>query len=446
MRVVSYKAHNVMKVSDVQFDLDGRHLFLVGGDNGQGKSSALNALLMALCGRSGMDWPEVALKEGEDEGLVTVELAGTGDEEPVGLSLELRLKKKRGGVVVEEFRLFGADGKPVKEPRELLKRLYRYRGFDPQDFDRASKAERRKILMDLCGLDFSADKEKTDALYAERTVVNRELKSATAMLDKMVTHPDAPNEEVSAAELMTELDAAHAYNAETEKIEDAIAGVVETAQACQEQSKGEKAEIEALKAEIVRREAAIIEQAKAAEECHKKFSELQGLRNARENKDVDAIKRRIQGCGEVNAKVRANRDRAAAEQKVRHLSARADDLTNEIAEIAKSAQDRLKKAEWPVAGLSIDAAGVLFEGLPYEQASKSQRFMLSTRIGMALNPDLRLLVCQDGGDLGNGTLDELDTLLKEKKFQFILEMVTRSDADEERCAVVIENGTSRKKK
>ena len=66
MKLLTYEAHNVLGVKDIKFDLTGRHLFLVGGANGQGKSSALTALTMALAGKSGMnDYPEIALRKGE---------------------------------------------------------------------------------------------------------------------------------------------------------------------------------------------------------------------------------------------------------------------------------------------------------------------------------------------------------------------------------------------
>jgi hypothetical protein len=66
--------------------------------------------------------------------------------------------------------------------------------------------------------------------------------------------------------------------------------------------------------------------------------------------------------------------------------------------------------------------------------------MASVKVGMALNPKLRLLVCQHGSDLDNATLDALAKVVEENKFQFICEVVTRTKEDEERCAVVIADG------
>jgi hypothetical protein len=79
-------------------------------------------------------------------------------------------------------------------------------------------------------------------------------------------------------------------------------------------------------------------------------------------------------------------------------------------------------------------------GLPFEQASTSQRIMASVKVGMALNPKLRLLVCQHGSDLDNDTLSVLEQAAKENDFQLLIETVTRTEADEERCAVIIEDG------
>jgi hypothetical protein len=102
-------------------------------------------------------------------------------------------------------------------------------------------------------------------------------------------------------------------------------------------------------------------------------------------------------------------------------------------------------ATWPLPGLSLDSEGVLFNGLPFSQASKSARIATSAKIGMALNPRLRLMVCQDGNDLDNESLDSLEKLLRDSDYQMILELVTRNDDDEKRCAVIIENGKNKEK-
>ena len=64
----------------------------------------------------------------------------------------------------------------------------------------------------------------------------------------------------------------------------------------------------------------------------------------------------------------------------------------------------------------------------------------SAKIGMALNPKLRLLVIQNGSELDANTLTELETLAKENNFQFLVEIVSRTKDDERLCTVVIKDG------
>jgi energy-coupling factor transporter ATP-binding protein EcfA2 len=207
MKVLTYEARNVMRVSDVKFDLAGRHLYLIGGKNGQGKTSAITALLMALCGKSGFDYPEVALKDGEQKGWVKVKLSGDEElHEPEGLTIELFLRRKRDGQVIEEFHVLDSAGQEAPEPRTLLKRLCEMRGFDPLAFERMDKKAKRDLLAKLLGLDFTAEKAAHKKAYDERTRVGNDGKKLKAQYDAMPEHKDVPAAEISVTDLMAELE------------------------------------------------------------------------------------------------------------------------------------------------------------------------------------------------------------------------------------------------
>jgi hypothetical protein len=162
------------------------------------------------------------------------------------------------------------------------------------------------------------------------------------------------------------------------------------------------------------------------------------------DKLVDAAEQeicdKISVAEDVNKKVRENAQRATLAGEISTLEIEAEKVEKQMKAIADSQQKALEDAHWPVEGLGMDDEGVLYNGLPIEQSSKSVRTRVSVEIGMALNPRLRLLVCQDGGDLDNDALDALDAVLAEKDFQMILELVTRGKDDEARCAVIVENG------
>lgn len=160
--------------------------------------------------------------------------------------------------------------------------------------------------------------------------------------------------------------------------------------------------------------------------------------------DEEEVREQIATSGEKNRKLGENLAREKAAKRLDDLRRQSADLTEQMQGIEQAKEKAIKGAKWPVKGLTFDSEGVLFDGLPFEQASKSKRVLASVRIGMALNPRLKLLVCQDGSDLDDETLKALDKLLKQEDFQMILELVTRSQADEELCAVVIEDGKVRK--
>lgn len=434
MKVLSYEAHNVMRVSDIKFDLEGKHLFLVGGKNAQGKTSALTALLVALCGKSGMDYPGVLLKDGEDEGLVKVQL--TGDEElqePEGLTVELQLKRKRGGAVVEQFRILDSSGEEAPEPRTLLKKLYELRAFDPLDFAQRDKKERKAILEKLLNLDFTQDNVQWKRLYDQRTEVNRETAKLEANLKTVNFWKDAPSEEVSVSSLMKELEAVQAGNSIVREEEKRISKLL--------------TESEAKKANADQLEEQAKELTAKAKRLRKEADEAISIAHSVVPKatiDEAPIRQKIKDADSINQKVRENLRRKALSNDLKESEERSEELTKKMQEIKDEQERKMREAKFPVDGMSLDDEGVLLNGLPFEQASGKEQLMASVEVGMALNPRLRLMVCQDASRLDEDSIQALDEKLKENDFQMIAELVTRSQEDDERCAVVISNGKVKK--
>ena len=184
MKLLKYTIQNVLGVKDITLDVDGHHLFLVGGKNAQGKTSALTALLMALCGKRGLkEYPELALREGETRGSVTIELSGESSlHEDEKITVELMLRKKRSGLVVEEFRVLDSTGEEAPEPRALLQRLFKLRAFDPLEFERAKPKEQVEIIRNMLGIDFEAFDKRRQEAYEKRRDVGVEGKSLARRL------------------------------------------------------------------------------------------------------------------------------------------------------------------------------------------------------------------------------------------------------------------------
>lgn len=427
MKVLRLQVHNILRISDVDLSMEGHHLVLVGGKNGQGKTSAIKALLMALCGKRGMDFPDVALREGEDHGWVKVDLSGDESMADLqGFSIELGFRRRRGGKIEESFRLMDSTGEEAPQPRKLLDDLYRIRAFDPLSFEKAKPKEQAEMIRHLLGLDF----EELDAEYAEkfseRTVVNRDIKSLESQRAAVKVPAGAPTEKVVVSELLKELDAANTYN----KNVDAEKLIESNLRTKLEKQKELVAELEA-KLAAAKEELPVIEQSLAGKSAA--VSQM-------DKRDTDSIRKKIDEAESLNAAFELKQKATELDKKLRDTVRKADDLTDRLEAIKSEKQESMENAKWPVPGMAIDADGVTLGGLPFAQASRAERIRTSVEVAMAMNPTLRLMVSENGSDCDSDTLAYLEKVCEERDYQLIMEFVTRSKDDEELCAVVFEDG------
>ena len=447
MKLMSYEVHNVLGVKDVEFHMDGHHLFLVGGKNGQGKSSALNALVCCLAGKRKMpNYPEVLLPEDQNEGWVKAQLSGHAEwMDEKGFEAELFIRRKRGGAIVEEFTIRDSTGAPSPTPRRLMHDVMGEHsiGMDPFAILHVDKKQARATVSDLLGLDMTKDQRERKDVYDERTGVNRQVKQMQARYDALPFHADVEGEsEIAIGEVMEQRKAAESGNKaadEAVRLADAADEAVESNNKLVEEI---AAEIEDLKLKLKLaedREAELVETgvkaAKGAKQLRAKADKA-----VKSKVDLDVFDAKISEAADHNKKVEANLHRDEFRRELEEQQAESERLTAKIEDIDKRMQRAMESVEWPVEGMAIDDEGLLLNGLPLEQCSTAEQYRVAIRIAMALNPDLKLFVSRHGNDLDEAALEALDEVLKEKDYQLLLELVTRTDDDEDLCHVVMRNG------
>jgi hypothetical protein len=430
MNVLRLQVHNIMRISDLDLDLDGHHLVLVGGKNGQGKTSAIKSLLMALCGKRDMDFPEVVLKEGEDHGYVKVDLSGDEDLGDLnGFTIELGFRRRRGGKIEESLRLLDSTGEQSPQPRKLLSDLYSLRAFDPLSFEKAKPKEQVEMIRELLGLDFTELDKEHGKVYARRTEVNRQLKELEGARKTMRVPLRAPKEKVKVSELLAEIDKAKEHN----KAGQLLLTATDDSHAEIEKQKAIK---EKLLAQLASCEQAI---EKACLEHKKNHEKLEAFKPI----DITPLKEKIDSAEQTNADFDQATKVKETDENIRKVQKLADELTYTLESIEADKQARIESAAWPVEGMAIDSEGVTLKGLPFVQASRAERIRTSVKIAMAMNPKLKLMVSENGSDCDVDTLKELESICAEQDYQLIMEFVTRSGADEELCAVVLEEGQAK---
>ena len=391
LTIVKLTASNVKRLRAVTIAPDG-NLVVLSGRNGQGKTTVLDCIEYAIGGKDAICAEPV--RRGEDSAEIVCDL---GD-------LVVRRRFVAGGGTSVE--VTDKNGLRFPSPQKVLDELYGRLSFDPLAFARQAPKQQLETLRGLLGLDFSESDRRHDALYDERTLVNRELKNAQARLQGLPELPNTPATPVSATDLVSEIQRAQARNAEVLRKRDRLTAIETRAKAMQ-------AELDALGEEYKRISA----------------EDLATI-------DTAPLTQRLGEVEQINNRVRQNAQRAEVAREVEGKKAKSEELTRQIDAVKASKAERIAAARMPVTGLGFGESGVTLNGLPLEQASAAEQLRVSVAIGIAMNPRLRVLLVRDASLLDHDSMRLVAEMARDAGAQLWLERVETDDA----TTVVIEDG------
>ncbi len=83
----------------------------------------------------------------------------------------------------------------------------------------------------------------------------------------------------------------------------------------------------------------------------------------------------------------------------------------------------MQAAPNPVPDMELTEDGLRYEGTIFSECSKAQEIRASTRMGVAMNPTLRILLIKDGNDLDKKNRALIGTIAEEADAQFWIELV-----------------------
>jgi len=410
MKIIKLEAENFMRLSAVTIEPNGA-MVVIGGRNAQGKTSILRAIEAAIGGKGAC--PDVPVRHGEDEAHIVLETE----------TLIVRRTFDADGGTRLEVR--GTEGGVVASPQTLLNGLYGTLSFDPLAWVGKKEAEQAAELRRLAGLDFSGLDARESEYRADRTMVGREVKKLKGLAAGLSHHKDAPDDEVAIAELTASIEANRSVNrANHDKREDLSRMRADGDELLLDLEKAQQ-RVTAIKDEI--EELTVRGRAAAAE--------VGGLKD----EDVEGLVVQLAGAEDANRKVRENEAHAKAGEEYAAKQAAYDELTLKIDQAAETRAAAMSMASYPIDGLAITDAGVELNGLPLKQASAAEQLRCSVAIGLAANPELRVMLIRDG------------SLLDEDSLRMVAEMAAAADSqvwlervgDGEEVTVVIEDGAVR---
>lgn len=399
--IIGLHAENAMRIGLVDLKPDPTGAIVIGGQNEAGKSSLINSIMFALGGASTM--PERPVREGRKESVI----------ELTTQSLKIRrLIKPDGSTRVE---VTGKDGLGLGTGQAVLDCLFTDLTFDPLAFLRMKPAEQVEALRSMTGLDFAVLESKRVELYDKRRLVNADHERVKARLGSIPEIPkDTPAAEQSIAELSERLARLRTIKSQWFRAREALQDGLK-------------------KAGDIFTGAGGWPGGHALTPWHAKLVEL--LDAMPKVEDPAPIEDQLAKADTTNRHVRNKLEAAKLREEADALERQSKNLTFEIDEIDAEKDKRTKAAKLPVAGLAFDASRLLYNGLPFEQASYAVKLKVSFSMAMAMNPKLRICLIRDGAMLDDKNRAALIEMAKEAKAQVWLEIVGEKGA-----TVIMEDG------
>ncbi|MBP7610786.1 MAG: AAA family ATPase [Steroidobacteraceae bacterium] len=409
--LTSLEIENVKRVRAVAMPL-GPGLTVIGGDNGQGKTTILDAIAYALGGEKRR--PTNLQHEG---GLAPAR---------IDITLSNGLHVERAG---KNAALKVTDPSGARQGQRLLDAFVEELALDLPKFLAMSDRDKAAVLLRILGIGdkLAALDREEKALYDERTTTGRVADQKAKYAAELPEHHDVPEIPVSAADLVRESQAVMARNAERQAARNRIREL---------QAAHGRAEANVLA--LSQRIADLQNQlAKAQDEV---AAALDALNDAKLPVDSDEstadIQRRMDELETVNAKVRQNLDKAKATEEARDLATAYGALTAKIEDVRTRRAALLDGAGMPLPGLSVEGGALTYRGKAWDCMAKSEQIKAAVAIVRKLRPECGFVLIDELECLDTTQLAAFGAWLEAEGLQAITTRVSRGDE----CTFVIEDG------
>ena len=409
MNILNLSITDLKRISAIEIDPTTGKPVILTGDNGQGKSSVLDGIMLALS-NTGLDDP---IRHGRPAAQIKLTLGGDRAE----YLLERKITKKGNYLTLTD-----ANGIPVQKAQTFLNGLLGNYAFDPLEFTRLKPKDQVEALKVAAGLDFTDLDAKRAEYYAERTTVGRDGKEAAARL-AAVPEPGegVPAEEVSATTLV---DTLQGLEAAKRDLDDKILSAGRLGQQHAEKLQ----EIERIKGMLSKAEKEEIEILVAKEAAKTAADKASSL--APDDDQLTAARTAIAQVDETNRAVRSARKHRELSERVTKLRADYATLDRRIEEIDIEKANSVKDARLPVDGLELTDEGVMMNGCFFSQLSTAEQIRISALVAMSQNPGLKIIVIREGALMNAGNLAMLAEMAAEQGYQLWIEKFAEAPSSE----------------
>lgn len=407
IKINALQVENVKRVKAVALEPSANGLTVIGGKNGQGKTSVLDAIAWALGGDRYR--PSNAEREGSTlPPHIKLELSN-------GLTVERSGKNSALKVV---------DTTGKRSGQQLLNEFVEQLAIDLPRFLQASNREKADTLLQVIGVGDQVHslEVKEKEVYNRRHMIGQEADRKRKHADELPHYPAAPKEPVSASQLIRQQQDILARNGENQRKR------MRANQIEHEYGKA-AAHVSLLRSQLADAEKQLQQLEADLAIAQKDALDLQ-------DESTEEIERSLQEIEQINIQVRANCDREKAEQDAAYYAQQYQDLTKELEEIRHDKYALLDSAKLPLPGLSVEDGELTYNGKKWDCMSGSDQLIAATAIVRAINPRCGFVLLDKLEQLDAETLEQFGAWLAGEGLQAI---ATRVSTGPE-CSIIIEDG------
>lgn len=416
VKISSLELENVKRIKAVRLVPTEKGLTVIGGNNGQGKTSVLDAIAWALGG------DRYRPSSPERDGSVV----------PPRIRIVLN-----NGLVVERAGKNSAlrvtDPTGHRGGQQLLNSFVEELALNLPKFMEASGKEKADTLLKIIGVG--------DQLYLlenkEKQLYNQRLTIGRIADRRQVCQRDAPSMMASPRRLSRPMELIQRQqeillrNAENQKKR---SRVQELAQELRQTEK-------TLEDQTDRLRRLLEEQTQTQYKLDRLRENLQEARKtAQELLDESTVQLEadLQNIDAINIKVRANLDREKAEAEAQGYSRQYDALTEELEKTRQEKYELLHGARMPLEELSVENGELTYRGKRWDGMSGSEQLKVSAAIVRELNPRCGFVLLDKLEQMDLSTLQEFGAWLEKENLQAIATRVSTGGE----CSVIIEDGST----
>lgn len=402
IKINKLEIENVKRVKAVMIEPTQNGLTVIGGRNGQGKTSILDSIAWALGGDRYK--PSKAQREGS---VLPPNLHLT-----LSNGLEIRREGKNSALKV-------IDPSGNKAGQQLLNGFVEEFSINLPKFMEASSTDKAKILLQIIGVgEQLATMEQQEAeKYNQRKTIGQIADQKKKFAAEMTYYSDAPKDLVSVSDLITQQQTILAKNGENGRLRaqrDSLVTIKDNLDADIDRLIAERADIEA---KLVIAEKSALDLI---------------------DESTEQLEQNIAQVEQINLKVRANLDKDKASEDAKTYEDQYLGLTAEIKSIREEKTKLLDNADLPLPGLSVAEGELIYNAQKWDNMSGAEQLKVSTAIVRKLNPECGFILIDKLEQMDLDTMNEFGKWLEQEGLQAIATRVSTGDE----CSIIITDGYS----